>query len=72
MDLVVVKNLYVRIESKALHENINFELKANERLVIIGSNGAGKTVLLKALLHILPCSGEITWAPDVKTGYVPQ
>jgi zinc transport system ATP-binding protein len=72
MNMLVVKNLVVRIESKALIENINFELRPNEWLVIIGPNGAGKTVLLKALLRLLPYSGEITWAPDVKIGYVPQ
>jgi ABC-type Mn2+/Zn2+ transport system ATPase subunit len=72
MNMLVVKNLVVRIESKALIENINFELRPNEWLVIIGPNGAGKTVLLKALLRLLPYPVEITWAPDVKIGYVPQ
>jgi len=28
--------------------------------------------LLKALLDLLPYSGEIKWAPDVRIGYVPQ
>ena len=72
MNVLVVKNLSVHIDGKALIENINFELMANERLVIIGPNGEGKTVLLKALLDLLPYSGEIKWAPDVRIGYVPQ
>jgi ABC-type Mn2+/Zn2+ transport system ATPase subunit len=72
MVLLSVKDLCVLIEGKTLLENVNFELKANERLVIIGPNGAGKTVLLKALLDLFPYSGEITWAPNVGIGYVPQ
>jgi zinc transport system ATP-binding protein len=72
MILLSVKNLCVLVDAKTLLENVNFGLKVNERLVIIGPNGAGKTVLLKALLDLFPYSGEITWAPDVRIGYVPQ
>lgn len=35
-------------------ENINFELKAGDRLGIIGSNGSGKSTLLKVLSGELP------------------
>jgi len=71
MNLLQVRNLSVRIENKTILENINFELGAGERLVILGPNAAGKTVLLKTLLNLFPYSGEIVWA-DVRLGYVPQ
>ena len=71
MNLLQVRNLSVRIENKTILENINFELGAGERLVILGPNAAGKTVLLKTLLNLFPYSGEIVWA-DVRIGYVPQ
>jgi zinc transport system ATP-binding protein len=72
MNLLEVRNLFVRIENKSILENLNFELGPGERLVILGPNAAGKTVLLKSLLNLLPYSGEINWAREVRIGYVPQ
>lgn len=40
--------------------NINFELKAGEKLALVGENGAGKTTLIKLLLQFyVPNEGEI-------------
>lgn len=39
---------------------------------IIGPNGSGKTVLLKALVGALPYRGRIRWAEGTRIGYVPQ
>lgn len=72
MQLLVVRNLSVRIENQSIIESLNFELSTGERLSILGPNGAGKTVLLKALLNLVPYSGEIIWSPSVRIGYVPQ
>jgi len=72
MNLLTVKNLFVRIEQKVIIENLTFALAPHERLSIMGPNGAGKTVLLKALLNLVPYTGAISWAPQVRIGYVPQ
>lgn len=72
MKLLTVNNLAVRLANKTIIENISFDLAANETLSILGPNGSGKTVLLKALLNLTPYSGEITWSPQVRIGYVPQ
>ena len=72
MNLLEVKNLFVRIENNTILENVNFEVAPGERLLILGPNAAGKTVLLKALSNLFPFSGQVTWAPDVRIGYVPQ
>lgn len=34
--------------------HINFEIRGNEKIAVVGSNGAGKTILLKLI------AGEIT------------
>lgn len=40
--------------------NINFDLKAGEKLAFVGENGAGKTTLIKLLLQFYePTEGEI-------------
>ena len=72
MNLLTVKNLFVRIEQKVIIEDLGFALAPRERLSVLGPNGAGKTVLLKALLKLVPYSGEIIWDPNVRIGYVPQ
>jgi len=72
MNLLTVKDLFVRIDGKVIVENVSFDLGPSDRLSILGPNGAGKTVLLKALLNLLPYSGEIVWDPGVRVGYVPQ
>ncbi len=57
-------------------KNINFTIKKNDYLVIIGPNGGGKTTLLRLLAGLLtPDSGKIMFHPpnlQKKIGYVPQ
>lgn len=71
--LLQVENLAVAFGDQKIIENVSFEVSPEEVVAIIGPNGAGKSVLLKTLLGIIPkTSGEITWAPTVKVGYLPQ
>lgn len=71
-NILTVKNLNVSFDGRVVLKNVNFTLERGENLAVIGPNGSGKTVLLKALLGIIPYRGEISWAPDAKLGYVPQ
>lgn len=42
-------------------KNINFTLKAGEKIAVVGKNGSGKTTLVKLILRLLtPTSGIIT------------
>lgn len=44
-------------------KNISLDLKAGDRLGIVGSNGAGKSTLMRAIAGIIPpISGEITYS----------
>jgi ABC-type Mn2+/Zn2+ transport system ATPase subunit len=54
-----------RLGPKTIIEKIGFDLAENETLSILGPNGSGKTVLLKALLNLVPHSGEISCSPQV-------
>jgi len=71
-EILVVKNLSVSFNNHTILNNINFNVKRDETLAIVGANGAGKTVLFKCLLGLIPFQGKIEWATDVKIGYVPQ
>ncbi len=56
---IEVKNLVVNYGSIKAVKNINFVFKSGEITTLIGSNGAGKTSALKALMGLLPSTGEI-------------
>ena len=47
-------------------------LYRGEVAAVIGPNGVGKTVLLKALIGSIPFEGRVEWAPGTRVRYVPQ
>jgi len=70
--ILEVKNLTVSFDGIPVIDGLSFDLERGETLSIIGPNGSGKTVFLRALLKSIPFRGTIAWAPDVRIGYVPQ
>lgn len=60
-NIIEVKNLTKSFGAKKVIDSINFNLKDNESLVMLGLNGAGKTTTISMLLGLLkPSSGEIS------------
>ena len=49
---IEVKNLNKVIDSKEILKNISFAIEPEEHLVIIGSSGAGKSMLVKCILGL--------------------
>lgn len=77
IDLLTVKNIDVSVgsgtERKTLVDSLSFEVKRGEKVGIIGSNGIGKSTLLKIIQRKLPCShGIIEWTKNVKISYFDQ
>ena len=70
--LLKVSNLKIVLEGQLILDDVSFDLQKNETLAVIGPNGAGKTTLFRALLGLVPYTGEIVWEKGVKIGYVPQ
>ncbi len=54
-------------------QNFSIEIERFEKIAVIGSNGMGKTTLLKMLAKkMLSDSGNIEWGHQVNMGYFPQ
>lgn len=70
--LLRVKNLSVVLDKQKIVDGVSFEVGEKETLAIIGPNGAGKTTVFRAILGLIPFSGEVIWKKGVKIGYVPQ
>lgn len=71
-NILSVNGLTVKFGEHVVLDNLSFDVMRDDTLAIIGANGAGKTVLFRSLLGLVPCEGKIRWADDARIGYVPQ
>ncbi len=73
MVLLTANNLSLHFGIIEIFNNVSFQLKDNARVGLVGSNGAGKTSLLKIIAKINPpTSGDITYKNDIKINYLSQ
>jgi phospholipid/cholesterol/gamma-HCH transport system ATP-binding protein len=54
-----LKGVATRIGERVLHRNIDLEVHAGEVLGVVGASGAGKSVLLKTIVGLLPPAAGI-------------
>ncbi len=57
--MIKLENVSVFYNTKEVLKNINFEIKENENVSIIGLNGSGKTTLLKSICNAIDFKGNI-------------
>ncbi len=53
------ENVTIKLNNTTILKNLNFEIKSNEKVAIIGPTGSGKTILLKTLTGFYDYSGSI-------------
>ena len=72
-DVLTVDNLTKGFDGTVLFDNICFQIKRGARVALIGSNGTGKTTILKLINGIIPAdSGSIYLGAKVNIGYYDQ
>lgn len=59
--------------NKLIFNNLNFTIKGNDRITIVGKNGSGKSTLIKLLTETLkPLNGEIISDDRIVISYFHQ
>ncbi|EJF00176.1 ABC-F family ATP-binding cassette domain-containing protein [Liquorilactobacillus mali] len=71
--VLTVNNAFIGYESDPISGPIDIDLRKHQRMAIVGSNGVGKSTLLKSILNKIPLiSGEYSFGANVDTGYYDQ
>jgi zinc/manganese transport system ATP-binding protein len=77
--ILEIKNASLTFGDKPIWSNLNLSVSPGELIAVIGANGSGKTVLLKAILGQLKLSSgeiELLGSPithgSKQVGYIPQ
>ena len=71
-NVITCKGLSVELGGRTILENVDLDIIKGEKIGIYGSNGEGKSTLLKALMEKIPSKGELWVAPGAKIGYYSQ
>ena len=72
-EVVRAKDLSMAFGEHRIFEKINFLIKKDERVFIVGPNGCGKSTLLSVLLsRLAPTGGYSEFGYNVKVGYYDQ
>jgi ATP-binding cassette subfamily F protein uup len=73
MNLISAANISKAYTEKWLFKQISFGLAKGEKLALVGSNGTGKSTLLKVISGLIePDSGEVGKSKGLVFGYLPQ
>ena len=73
MTLLTLTNIIKQYDIRKILNNISFSINSEDRIVIIGKNGAGKSTIMKIVDGITqPDSGEIIRANNISIKMLPQ
>lgn len=73
MNLISAAGISKSYTERWLFNNISFGLAKGEKLALVGSNGTGKSTLLKVICGMIePDSGEVGKMKGLVFGYLPQ
>ena len=71
--MISIEDLTVAYGGYVLLDKINFHISENDKIGLVGKNGAGKSTILKLICGIQnPTSGRVDKPRDISIGYLPQ
>ena len=68
---LIVRDLTVEIGAKTIVDGVTFQVRAGDKVGLVGRNGAGKTTLFRVLGGAIRAVGGTVRRPDA-TGYLSQ
>ena len=72
-NMISVNSLTVAYGGFTLLDNISFHISENDKIGLVGKNGAGKSTILKFICGLQkPVSGKVEMPSDLRIGYLPQ
>lgn len=72
-EVVIAKDLCKVFDGRHILSGLDLEIMRGDKVAIIGSNGVGKTTLLRCLLGEYPLDeGSVKWGNGMTWGYYPQ
>ena len=71
--MISVEGLKIEFGAKPLFANASFVINDNDRIALVGKNGAGKSTMLKILCgQQAPTAGTVSVSAGTEIGYLPQ
>ncbi len=71
--MISINSLTVSYGGFTLLDNISFHISENDKIGLVGKNGAGKSTILKLICGLQkPSSGKIEIPSGLRIGYLPQ
>ena len=71
--MISINGLTVAFGGFTLLDDINFHISENDKIGLVGKNGAGKSTILKLICGLQsPTSGKVAVPSGIKIGYLPQ
>lgn len=71
--IVKVKDLSVKYNGRKINRSVSFEIKDGEKILLSGSNGSGKSSIIKAIANgTAEFEGSIEKGNNIVISYVPQ
>jgi ATP-binding cassette, subfamily F, member 3 len=71
--MIDLSNISLQFTGEYLFQNVNLKINSGDKICLVGSNGTGKSSLLKMLVgQIEPESGSINKQKNITIGYLPQ
>ena len=72
-NILEVEDLAKGYDAGPLFKNFRLMVEVGEKIAVIGTNGIGKSTLLKTLVgELTPDSGSVKWSENAKIGYYAQ
>lgn len=71
--MIDLSNISLQFTGEYLFQNVNLKINSGDKICLVGSNGTGKSSLLKMLVgQIEPESGSVNKQKNITIGYLPQ